>query len=124
MKSGIFSSMNALFEAFQSSQNEAKREDYDPGKYGPHIEKLTEHIFGVYDQTYDSPEGDIWRAEIIDTRKGLEVVAEKQSDYRFLHNPKQIHDELAKILVCANAFANREDVVNLVKGWRWGKEIE
>ena len=54
---------------------------YDPGKHNTHFEKVEDDVWGVYTQTYDSPEGDVWEAWLVAHKgDGLKVFGHKTGE--------------------------------------------
>lgn len=73
------------------------KNDYDPGKYCYHTEKLEDDIYGCYYQSYDSPEGDNWRMYIYKvTKDGIQIIQERNDDNRFFYK-NLFKEELFKI---------------------------
>ncbi len=71
--------------------------EYDPGKYGIHIEEIEKDIYGLYEQTDDGPDGDTWEAWIIKLfRDEVRILSHKMSSMRMYHS-EFFKRELAKI---------------------------
>lgn len=84
-------SVNLLKEIFslslyavRSKKNSKTLGKYDPGKYGIHIELIEKEIYGIYYQTYDSPEGDTWESWVVQIRVNeLKILSHKVDSNRF-----------------------------------------
>jgi hypothetical protein len=77
----IFELAATCTEYQEEGDRKGHRKFYDPGKHNSHFEKVEDGIYGMYSQTYDSPEGDIWEAWLISIRKGgMEILAHKSGE--------------------------------------------
>jgi hypothetical protein len=75
-----------LARATRLCSNEMRHGSYDPGKWALHVEKVSGNIWGLYEQTEDSTDGDVWEAWLVSTKGGFDILAHRSEDSRFYHD--------------------------------------